>query len=308
VAAHSGRLDLIAILWMLALCVLWGLNQVAIKVVDGGISPVTQTGLRLIGATFLVWAWACLRGIPLWGRDGTLWLGIAIALLFVGQFTLLNWSLTFANASRVVVFLYMAPFVVALGGHFFIPSERLGLLHVVGLVAAFAGMGLAFADAFRLPSRCEVLGETLALGAAVLWGSTTVLVKTTRLARPSPHKTLLYQLAGSAVMLPALSLAFGERGVFGPTPVVLWSLLFQIVVVAGISYLAWFWLITRYPAFKLAAFSFLTPLFGLIAGSVLLGETITSALVAALALVAAGIYLVNRGPIAAPRTAAAAGD
>jgi drug/metabolite transporter (DMT)-like permease len=296
-AMRSDRLDLTAILVMLALCALWGLNQVSIKVTNGGISPVMQAGLRSLGAALLVWGWARWRGIGLWQRDGTLGLGIIIALLFAGEFTLLNWSLAFSNASRVVVFLYLAPFVVALGGHLFIPGERLGPLHVVGLIAAFAGMTLAFADALRLPTSGELAGDVLAVGAAVLWGTTTVVVKATRLARISPHKMLLYQLVGSAAILPALALAMGERGVFAPTPLVLWSLLYQTVVVAGVSYLAWFWLITRYPAFKLAAFSFLTPLFGLLAGALLLGEAITPALVFAMLLVGAGIYLVNRGPL-----------
>jgi drug/metabolite transporter (DMT)-like permease len=297
---HNDRLDLTAILLMLTLCALWGLNQVSIKVTDGGISPVMQAGLRSLGAALLVWGWARWRGVALWRRDGTLGLGIVIALLFAGEFSLLNWSLAFANASRVVVFLYLAPFVVALGGHLFIPGERLGPLHVIGLLAAFAGMTLAFADALRLPNRVELAGDALAVGAALLWGATTVVVKATRLARISPHKMLLYQLAGSAILLPGLALAVGERGVFAPTPLVLWSLAYQTVVVAAVSYLGWFWLITRYPAFKLSAFSFLTPLFGLVAGALLLGEAITPALGLAMALVGAGIYLVNRGPLARP--------
>jgi drug/metabolite transporter (DMT)-like permease len=151
-AMRGDRLDLGAILLMLALCALWGLNQVSIKVTNDGISPVLQAGLRSTGAALLVWGWARWRGVPLWQRDGTLGLGIIIALLFAGEFTLLNWSLVFSSASRVVVFLYLAPFVVALGGHLYIPGERLGPVHVAGLVAAFVGVSLAFADALRLPT------------------------------------------------------------------------------------------------------------------------------------------------------------
>lgn len=304
---RSDRLDLAAMLLMVALCALWGVNQVSIKVANAGISPVLQAGLRSAGATLLLWAWSRRRGVALFERDGTFWLGALTAVLFAGEFTLLYCSLEYTNASRVVIFLYLSPFVVAIGGHLAIPGERLRPVHVLGLVAAFAGMGIAFADALRLPTHRELLGDTMALAAAVFWGATTVVVKASRLVRVTPHKVLFYQLAGSAVLLLLLSPALGERGIFAPTPLVLGAFLYQTVLVAGLSYLAWFWLIGRYPAFKLSAFSFLTPLFGVVAGGVLLGEPITPSLTTALAFVGVGIYLVNRSPAAgaAARQAAA---
>ena len=77
------------------------------------------------------------------------------------------------------------------------------------------------------------------------------------------------------------------------TPVVVASLVFQFVIVAFASYLAWFWLLTRYLASRLSVFSFLTPLFGVAAGVILLGEPVTVAFLGAAALVGAGIFLVN---------------
>lgn len=112
----------------------------------------------------------------------------------------------------------------------------------------------------------------------------------------SPNKTLFYQLAGSAVILISLAAAMGEPGVTAATPLVVSALLYQIVVVAFASYLTWFWLLARYPASQLAAFSFLTPLFGMAAGGLILSERITGALAIAMAFVALGIYLVNRAP------------
>jgi drug/metabolite transporter (DMT)-like permease len=304
-AMARDRLDPLAVLLMVVLCAFWGLNQVAIKVADGGISPVLQAGIRSAGAAALVAGWGAVRGIRLWRRDGTLVPGIVTALLFAGEFALLNGSMVFTGASRAVVFLYLAPFVVAVGGHWFLPSERLAPVHVLGLVSAFAGMALAFGDALRLPTDRELLGDGMAAAAALFWGATTVVMKGTSLTRVSPHKVLLYQLAGSAIVLPILSLALGERGLFAPSPLVLWALAYQTVGVAAISYLAWFWLIARYPVVKLAAFSFLTPLFGLIAGGVLLAEPITPALAAALLLVGAGIALVNRRHVPAGAALAA---
>jgi drug/metabolite transporter (DMT)-like permease len=290
------HLDAAAVLLMVLLSACWGLNQVAIKLANAGISPILQAGLRSLGSAVLVSAWSAHRGVRLFARDGSLGLGILIGLLFGAEFVFLYGSLVFTSASRAVLFLYTAPFVVAVGAHFVVPGERLRPQQVLGLACAFAGVALAFADALRFPSYRELLGDGMAFIAALLWGATTVMVKASRLAWLPPHKTLLYQLGVSALFLPALSWALGEPGFVAPTPLVLGMLAYQIVVVAFVSYLAWFWLISRYPAGRLSSFSFLTPIFGLMAGALLLGEPVSWALAAALALVAIGIFLVNRAP------------
>jgi drug/metabolite transporter (DMT)-like permease len=204
--------------------------------------------------------------------------------------------MTFTTASRGVIFLYTSPFIVALGAHLFVPNERMRVIQAVGLLCAFAGVTVAFADGLRLPTSRELIGDAMILLAAVAWGTTTVLIKASRLAAISPNKVLFYQLGVSAVALPILSAVLGESGVTALTGPVLASLAYQIVIVAFASYLTWFWLIASYPAGKLAAFSFLTPLFGLVAGGALLGERISAAMVAAMLLVCFGIYLVNRRP------------
>jgi drug/metabolite transporter (DMT)-like permease len=288
------QLDTAAILLMVLLCACWGFNQVAIKLANAGISPIFQAGLRSAGSALLVWAWSAHRGVQLFARDGTLGVGLVIGVLFGAEFVFLYWSLVFTSASRAVLFLYMSPFVVALGAHFFVPGERLRWLQMVGLVCAFAGIALAFGDALRFPTYRELLGDAMALAAAILWGATTVVIKASRLAHSSLHKNLLYQLAVSAILLPILSWIVGERGIVVATPLVLGMLVYQVVVVAFASYLAWFWLISRYPAGRLSSFSFLTPLFGLVAGALLLGEPIGWALLLALLLVGVGIALVNR--------------
>jgi drug/metabolite transporter (DMT)-like permease len=280
---------------LLLLCAIWGFTQVAIKVANAGISPLFHAGLRSAGAALLLWVWSAFVGVPLFRRDGSLGHGASIAVLFATEFVLIYWGLVFTTAARGVLFVYTAPFVVALGAHLFVPGERLTTTKVAGLVCAFAGVVVAFADALRLPTRVELLGDVMELGGAVCWGATTVVVKARRRA-VSPNKTLFYQLAGSALVLLPLSVAIGEPGVVNPSARVIVALAYQVVVVAFASYLAWFWLLTRYPAAELSAFSFLTPLFGMAAGGLVLGERIGPALAAAMTLVAAGIYLVNARP------------
>jgi drug/metabolite transporter (DMT)-like permease len=191
------------------------------------------------------------------------------------------------------VFIDLAPVLTALGLHWLVPGEKLARSQWLGVAVAFAGIALAFGEAFAA-ARSSLLGDFFGVVAAVLWAATTVLIRATPLARASAAKTLFYQLAVSTPLLLAASLLMGEKGVVALTPLALASLAYQGVIVAFASYLAWFWLLTRYLAARLSVFSFMTPLFGVLAGVAVLGEPLTSSFVGAALLVGAGIVLVNR--------------
>jgi len=293
-ADNKQALDAVAMGILVVLCASWGLQQVAIKVTNPGVPPLLQAGIRSAGSAALLWAWMTLRREPFLKRDGTLGWGIAAGMLFAGEFLLIYWGLEFTSASRAVVFLYTAPFVVALGAQLFIPGERLRAVQVLGLCCAFAGIVAAFSESLGYASRRMLIGDGMLAGAALLWGATTVMIRATPLARIPAAKTLLYQLLVSALVLPLGSLLKGEGGVGLVTPLILGSLAYQIVWVAFLTYLTWFWLLRRYPPSRLASFTFLTPLFGVMAGGLLLNEPLTGMLMLALVLVAGGIYLVNR--------------
>ena len=290
----SGRLGVLPVALLLLCCLAWGLNQVAIKVGVAGISPLMGAGLRSLVAAALVWLWCGLRGEPMFRRDGTGPFGLLIGLLFAGEVALIYWGLAYTTASRSVIFLYSAPVFVALGAHRYIPGERLTRARTAGLVVAFAGLCLACADALYLPSRRELFGDMLELAAGFLWGATTVVIKKGGRVPLTPSRMLFYQLAISSVALIGASLALREPGVVSPTVPVLAALAYQAVIVAFASYLAWFWLLRRYPASDLASYLFWTPLAGVLAGWGLLGDPLSANLGAAAALVALGIYLVNR--------------
>jgi drug/metabolite transporter (DMT)-like permease len=292
--SNHDRLDAYGSAATVALCALWALGNVAIKVANAGISPAFQSGVRSLGALALLMIWTSWRGTPMFLRDGTLGVGIAAGLMFGAEFALIYWALVYTDVARGLIILYTAPFFVALGAHLFVPGERLHQRQVAGLFAAFAGVVIAFADGLALPTYRALVGDAMMLGAAALWGATTVLVKASKLSRIDPAKTLAYQLGVSGLLLTPFALLLGERGIFDPTSLVLGSLAFQITIVASASYLVWFALIRIYPASTLSAFTFLTPLFALLFGAVLLGERVSAALVVSLALVAFGIWLVNR--------------
>ncbi len=270
------------------------MQQVAIKIASPGVSPIFQSGLRSVGATILIILWMWLRRDPIFDRDGTLWWGLAAGVLFALEFLLIYLGLEYTNASRAVIFLYLSPFVVALGAQIFIPNENLRAIQVVGLISAFAGILVAFGESLSFPTHRMLIGDLMLAIAAVFWGATTVLIKAGPLASVSPAKTLLYQLAISSVTLMGCSVVWNEPGVVKMTPLIALSLIYQTLWIATITYLAWFWLISRYPSYKLASFTFLTPLFGVLSGGMILNEPITLSLLVALVLVGTGICLVNK--------------
>jgi drug/metabolite transporter (DMT)-like permease len=290
----ADRLDARAVLILLACCVCWGVNQPVIKIANEGISPILQAGMRSLLSGALVFIWSSARGIRLFERDGTLWPGIACGLLFGIEFATLYVGLSFTTASRGVVFLYLSPFVVAFGAHYLIPGDRLTIPKLLGLAAAMSGLMVAMREGLMAPGQPTLFGDLLCLLAAMLWGATTVLVRATALKSAAPEKTLLYQLAVSGLMLVPLSVLVGEPGIVQPTAPVLVAFAYTFIVVAFVSYIAWFWLVRNYPPTRVSAFTFLSPVFGVAAGNLMLGEVFTLSLGVALALVAFGIYLVNR--------------
>jgi len=293
-AGARKPVDLLAVSLMVLLCMAWGFQQVTIKIAAAGISPIMQAGLRSIIATVLLLAWAQLRGIRLVGRDGTFASGMAAGALFAGEFVFIYAGLAYTAASRMIVFIYLAPCLTALGLQWLVPGEKLTLRQWIGVALAFSGMALAFADGFSAAKDASLIGDLFGVVAAAFWAATTVLIRATRLSAASASKTLFYQLAVSAIALPAASLIVGEPGVTALTPQVVASLAYQGVIVAFVSYLIWFWLLTRYLAGRIAVFSFLTPLFGVAFGVMILSESLSAVFVGAAALVAAGIALVNK--------------
>lgn len=309
---RRSHLDPLALCTLLTCCTLWGLNQVATKVALVDVPPLTQAGLRSAGAALLVLAWASWRRVPLWQRDGSLGAGLLAGVLFAAEFACIFVGLQFTTASRMVVFIYLAPFVVALGMPFVAAGERLRPRQWAGLLAAFGGVAWAFAEGFGAapaaagpaswpaswptagPTSGAALGDALGVLAAVLWGATTLVIRGSRLATLAPEKTLLYQLAVSALVLAIAAPLAGEAWPSNPSTRSVVSLLFQTVIVTFASYLAWFWLVRHYAATTISSFTLLTPVSGLVFGVLLLNEPLTWRLLLALLAVGAGLLLVNR--------------
>lgn len=293
---RKTQLDTLAITLLLACCMFWGFQQILIKTTVAEVPPLWQATLRFAGATALLWLWCLWRGVKLFERDGTLGAGLLAGVLFAAEFTCIYLGLRDTTASRLTVFLYTSPFVVALLVPRVVPTERLVRVQWVGLVIAFSAVAFAFSEGFtgKPAGPNQLRGDALALAAGTLWGLTTLVIRASKLATASAEKTLFYQVAVTTAVAPVISLALGERWSLHYPAWVWGSIVMQTVVGAFASYLAWMWLLRHYPATRMSSFTFLTPVFALVLGVALLGEPLTLQLMVALVGVAVGIVLVNR--------------
>jgi drug/metabolite transporter (DMT)-like permease len=283
---RKTHLDGIAVSLLVVCCLFWGAQQVLIKATLAELPPFYQASLRFIGATALLVLWCKWRKIPLWGRDGSLKPGVIAGLLFAVEFSAIYMGLQFTSASRLTVFLYTSPFWVAVLVPLWVPAEKIGKWQWLGLILAFCGVTLALFDGFKSAQVGHWKGDLLALAGGLGWGLTTVVIRTSVLSKLSPEKLLFYQISISAALLPIVSVFMGESWQHTWSGFAISSML--------ISYLAWMWMLSRYPATKMSGFVFLTPLFALLVGNLWLGEALTLPLIFGLVCVAVGMLLVNR--------------
>lgn len=291
---HTRPLDALAIGVVVVLCLTWGFNQVAVKLAIHDIPPLTQATIRSVVAALIVGGWCRLRGIPLLARDGTIAAGLAAGFFFGIEFVLIYQGLVYTTATRAVLFIYLAPFFVVLGARIFLPADRFGAAQWLGLGLSFAGMIVAFGLPTPALDPRQAIGDLMMVGAALLWAATTLTIKSSALSRISSEKVMLYQLVVSAPVLALAALLFGERMDALPSVLATAALAYQTVWVVSVTFVVWFALVVRYSANRLSAFTFLTPLFGVAAGHLVLGEPLTPAFAAAVALVAGSLVLVNR--------------
>jgi drug/metabolite transporter (DMT)-like permease len=282
-----------AIALVVLLCVSWGFNQIAVKLALPDIPPLLQATVRSAGALPVLLIIARLRGVKLFGSDGTLAAGIFAGLMFGFEFVLIYRGLLLTSASRAVVFLYTAPFFVALGAYQFL-GERLRGSQWIGLGLSFVGVAIALGVPQANVDANVLLGDLMIVGGGALWAGTTLLVKASRLVRAPPEKALIYQVALSIPILGLAALVFGETVSRVPGALAMSVMVYQAVWVVGLTFLLWFALVKNYPASKLSAFTFFTPLFGVVASYFILHDALTAAFGAAALLVIAGLYLVNR--------------
>jgi drug/metabolite transporter (DMT)-like permease len=289
----KDRIDLPGFAAILVLTLLWGVNYFAIKVSNTGLSPVFTAFLRSVIASACGVVYCLVVRQPVFHRDIRLLHGLVVGLLFGAEFICIYLGMLYTNAARAAVLVYLAPFVVAAGAHFFL-GERLNLMKTLSLIFAFLGVYLVFAGKPSVHAQSMLLGDILELVAAVLWGLTTLYIKKYLSQTVHPINTFIYQLVFSIPIMAAVAFVMEPTWLSGVvSPGVIVSLVYQSIVVAFASYLTWFKLIHTYPVASLSVFTFLAPVFGVASGAIFLGEDLTMGLVLGLTCVCLGICGTN---------------
>ncbi len=288
---RSAHMDSFAVLTMIFLTLVWGMNTVFIKLATTGFSPLAMTFLRAVLAMAVIYAWCLYRKIPVFSRDGSLSAGIIAGALFGIEFIVIYAGLDLTSASRGTLMTSTMPFFLMIGAHYLL-GEHITAPKIIGALIAFAGVVVVFLDKLSLPSPEAIYGDILCLIGGMLWAATTLYIRKSRMDKLSPEKILLYQLAGAALIAIPL-MPFAGPLLREVTLIPVASILYQAVFVVGFTYVLWFWLMARYPASGLSSFAFLSPVFGVMFGGLLLSEPITVNLLLGLAMIAAGLILVN---------------
>jgi drug/metabolite transporter (DMT)-like permease len=298
---EHADLDLRTAVLLSFFCLVWGGAIVAIKVGLSGAPPFSAAGIRfaLASCTILGLAAARGRGLPLTrgGRRPVLLLG----LLLVVQHGLFNVGMNLTTASRAAVFLYVQPAFVALLAHRFIIGDPLEQKKLLGVGLSFLGLLVAFADRLGSPDQRMLLGDSLVLLSSVCWAIQTIISKDL-LTSVEPSSLVFYQMAVASPLFFLLSLLFEPTFIMNVDGAILFAFFYQGVIAAGLTFAAFAAILKRHPASIISSFIFLAPIFAVGLGHLILGDPLTTYLGAGLALVAAGIFIVNRPKTAHRRT------
>ena len=290
---NKEYLDSKAIFTLVILTLLWGFNYTAIKYSNQGVSPIFASTLRSIIASICGIIYCIKSGEKLFHTDRMLFHGFMVGLLFGLEFACIYFGMLYTDAARSVLFVYLSPFVVAVGAHLFLKGDRLTFFKILGLVLAFTGILLVFGGKPKTAKTTMFVGDLLEIMAAFLWGATTLYIKKFMAEKVHPINTFLYQLFFSIPILFALSFIFEPKWIYKMSPSIAVSILYQSIIVAFISYFIWFKLIHNYSVSRLSAFTFFTPFFGVLFGILFLHEEFTVSLMVGLPLVSMGIFFVN---------------
>lgn len=288
---RKDRLDALGVSAMLGFAVLFAFNQVVIKVTIEGVQPIFSAGLRSVIGLLALFVWMRWRGVPLRATRPQIWGGVLVGALFSLEFLCIFLALDITTVSRASVIFYSMPIWLGLIAHFALPGERLTGLRLLGFFVAIAGVAWAFLD--RSSGQASLLGDALALGAALSWAGIALTVRLTPVSAVNAETQLAFQLAISGVVFLALAPLFGPY-LRDFTPIHGWGVVFQALVTVLLGFLVWFRLMKVYPASDIAAFSFLSPVLSVIMGWGLLGEEVGIEIIGALALVCLGLILISR--------------
>lgn len=275
---------------------LWGLSFPAAKMGLRGVEPFTFLWLRGLISAGIVFLVMLLRRMPALpprlggGRESAdFWINACLHnLMFLTYYHGVNHT----TAGRASLFLYAQPLILTGLAAWILPQERVGVRAVAGFAAASLGMTLLFGDRLSSSGGSTWLGDVIVILAAVLWAVQSIFLKMRLRSFDAFRITAWTQL----LAVPPFFLVASLRGEPWPDlgdANVLAGVGYNGLIGTGLAMIPWLWLLKDYPAGRVSAFMFLTPVFGVFLGALLLAEPLTTLMLGGAILISAGIYLVN---------------
>jgi drug/metabolite transporter (DMT)-like permease len=273
------------------LCTLFGANGVAIKVSLAGLGTFTAAGVRFTIAALAIALWARITNRPFRIAKNDRGPLLILSLLFTMQLSLFYLGLSKTLASRGSLVVNVVPFFVLIFAHFFIPGDRITLRKVLGMGLGFGGVALVLLNGSETGSGLYI-GDWIIFLAAIIWGANAVFTKIV-IHRFRSFQLVLYPMLCAAPIQFLEGWLWDDAMFFHLNAPIFISILYQSLITAAIGFVLWSSLLRRYGASTLHSFVFIMPIAGVTASRLILNEPITTALVIAVALVAAGIAIVN---------------
>ncbi|MDA8425304.1 MAG: EamA family transporter [Treponema sp.] len=272
----------------LLIAAIWGFNFVVIKVGVSSVPPLALACLRFLFSAvpavfFVKRPKAPLGKIAAYG----LFLG-------VGEFGFLFTAIKLgAPAGLSSILLQAQAFLTAILAAIFL-GERLRAHNFVGMAVAALGLAIFAFGAGTGSGGLSPLLVAMIVVAALGWAAANVVVRT--MPGTDALGLMVWSSLFSPLPLAALSLAFEGPSRIGAafaelSLLTLGALVYLVLLSTLAGYGLWNTLIMRHGAGKIAPFSLLVPIFGLLAASLVLHEALHVLDAAAAALILAGLLV-----------------
>ncbi len=273
------------------LCILFGANTVAIKLCLTGLGPFTAAGIRFTIAALVIYLWARLKKASLALNKEQFGQMLILAAIFVVQLSCFYLGIARTTASHGALLSNVLPFIVLVLAHYFIPGDTITLKKGIGITLGFVGVFVLFFDKQDLTGDVKT-GDLIVLMAVILWSSSAVYVKRI-ISGYNVAQITLYPIVFGTPFFFIGALLWDLQTIGELNTTVITALLYQAIISASFGFIAWNSLLQRFGATALHSFIFIMPLSGVIAGVLLLGETITPYLAASIFFIVAGVIIVN---------------
>ena len=285
--------DFLAASFLIIFSILLGLNQVMVKLVNEGMHPVFQVALRSTFAIFPILIYCYILKKKIIINNGSLIPGIIAGILFAIEFIFLFTALDYSTVTRVSLIFYTMPVWLTLAAHFLIENDKLNLNKILGLIIALVGLFLAVYEPTTGYDTSQFYGDAYSFLASLCWATIAIMLKTTRLSNATPETQLLYQLVVSGIILLPLSMQLNDyiRNI-DLDLILIFS--FQVIVIMCMGFIGWLWIMSRYSASSTSSFAFLTPIFGVLFGWLIMDDPINEQIYLSLFFTCLGIYLINK--------------